>query len=134
MKKVQKTTTKQTTTTKPEVKVAKEITARLMSTRISPKKLGPVLDLIKNKTLQDAKLSLRFDRTKGAAILLKVIQSAEANAVTNNKLAKENLMISRIWVGPGPMYKSGRFAGRGNIHPILKRTSHIYVNLRERVN
>jgi large subunit ribosomal protein L22 len=106
--------------------------AKLMKTRISPKKLGPVVDLIKGKSLTDAKIALKFDSTKAAKILLKVLQSAEANALTNHKMAKENICIDQIWVGQGPVTKSGQFVGRGNFHTILKRTSNIYVNLKER--
>jgi large subunit ribosomal protein L22 len=106
--------------------------AKLMKARISPKKLGPVVDLIKNKSLRDAEIALKFDSTKAAKILLKVLKSAEANAMTNHKMAKENICIDQIWVGQGPVTKSGQFVGRGNFRPILKRTSHIYVNLKER--
>ena len=107
-------------------------TAKLMKSRISPKKLGPVLDLIRGKSLEEAKIALKFDPTKGAGIVLKVLKSAEANALHNSKVAKDNIVIDRIWVGQGKFFKSGQFVGRGNFHPILKRTSHIYVNLAER--
>lgn len=106
--------------------------AKLMKSRISPKKLGPVVDLIKGKSLINAKIALKFDTTKAARILLKVLESAEANAINNHKMVKENICIDQIWVGQGPVTKSGQFVGRGNFHPILKRTSHIYVNLKER--
>lgn len=107
-------------------------TAKLIRSRISPKKLGPVVDLIRGKSLKDAKIALRFDATKGAQVLLKVLKSAEANALNNHKMVKENVYISQVWVGQGPVYKSGQFVGRGNFRPILKRTSNIYVNLAER--
>ena len=107
-------------------------TARLMKSKISAKKLGPVVDLIKGKSLNEAKIALKFDTTKAASILLKVLKSAEANAINNSKIAKENIVIDQIWVGQGRATKSGQFVGRGNFHPILKRTSHIYVNLAER--
>ena len=106
--------------------------AKLMKVRISPKKLGPVVDLIRGKSLRDAKIALKFDTTKGAKILLKVLKSAEANAINNHKIAPESVVIDQIWVGQGPVMKSGQFVGRGNFHPILKRTSNVYVNLTER--
>jgi large subunit ribosomal protein L22 len=106
--------------------------ARLMKSRISPKKLGPVVDLIRGKTLKDAKITLKFDATKAAKTLLKVLMSAEANAINNSKIPKENIVIDEIWVGQGRVFKSGQFVGRGNFRPILKRTSNIYVNLAER--
>ncbi len=106
--------------------------ARLMKSRISPKKLGPVVDLIRGKTLKEAKIALKFDATKAAKTLLKVLMSAEANAINNSKISRENIVIDEIWVGGGRMFKSGQFVGRGNFRPILKRTSNIYVNLAER--
>ncbi len=106
--------------------------AKLMRIRISPKKLGPVVDLVKGKPLNEAKVALRFDSTKGAKILLKVLKSAEANAINNHKISRDNIYISEVWVGPGPTYKSGQFAGKGHFRRILKRTSNIYVNLAER--
>jgi large subunit ribosomal protein L22 len=106
--------------------------ARLMKSRISPKKLGPVVDLVRGKTLKEAKIALKFDATKAAKTLLKVLMSAEANAVNNSKISKENIVIDEIWVGQGRVFKSGQFVGRGNFRPILKRTSNIYVNLAER--
>lgn len=108
------------------------VKAKLIRAKISPKKVGPVVDLIKNRNLREAKVLLKFDTTKAAKLLLKVLKSAESNAVTNNKIEKENLYIHEVSVGPGPMMKSGMFAGRGYFRPILKRTSNIYVSLGER--
>jgi large subunit ribosomal protein L22 len=106
--------------------------AKLMKSRISPKKLGPVVDLVRGKTLKEAKIALKFDATKAAKTLLKALMSAEANAVNNAKISKENIVIAEIWIGQGRVFKSGQFVGRGNFRPILKRTSNIYVNLAER--
>jgi large subunit ribosomal protein L22 len=106
--------------------------AKLMKARISPKKLGPVVDLIRGKTLKEAKIVLKFDATKAAKTLLKALMSAEANAINNARISKENIVIDQIWIGQGRVFKSGQFVGRGNFRPILKRTSNIYVNLAER--
>jgi len=108
------------------------VKAKLMKARISAKKIGPVVDLIKGKNVRDAKISLNFDGTKASKLVLKVLRSAEANAIHNNKMDKDKLYITEVWVGQGSATKSGQFAGKGNFRPILKRTSHIYVNLSER--
>lgn len=107
-------------------------TSKIMKARISPKKVGPVADIIRGKAVKEAKIALIFDTTKAAKFLLKLITSAEANAVTNHKMTKNDLMISRIWVGSGPTIKSGQPVARGRFNPILKRSSNIYVELSER--
>lgn len=109
-----------------------QVYAKHISARISPKKIGPVTDLIRGKDLTDAKVALTFDPTKGATMLLKVLKSAEANAKNNAKLDMNSLYVSDVWVGPGAMIKRGRIVAKSRISPILKRTAHIYVGLSER--
>lgn len=109
-----------------------EVYAKHMKARISPKKVAPVMDLVRGKSLKEAKLALSFDRTKAASLVLKVLKSAEANAVNNNKLDSKDLYLSELWVSGGPVYKSGQFVAKGRFSPILKRTSHIYVGLSQK--
>lgn len=109
-----------------------QVYAKHIAARISPKKIGQVTDLIRGKGLQDAKVALTFDPTKGAEMLLKVLKSAEANAKNNAKLDIASLYVADVWIGPGPMAKRGRIVAKSRISPILKRTSHIYVGLSER--
>ena len=97
------------------------ITAKHMGARVSPKKVAIVLDLIRNKSVEEAKKLLSFDRTKSAKIVLKVIHSAEANAINNNKMDKGKLMINRIWVSGGPMQKRMKAGSKGRVDPILKK-------------
>ena len=106
-----------------------EVYAKHMRAKISPKKVAPVMDLVRGKLVEEAKLILAFDRTKAAALVLKVLKSAEANAVNNNKFDKKSLILSELWVSGGPVSKSGNFVAKGRFSPILKRTSHIYVGL-----
>jgi len=107
-------------------------TAKWINAKISPKKLGEVLELAKKKRLKDAMIKLSFDSSKGAKMLLKLLKSARANAESLKKGIFENMYISRIWVGDGRKIKSGEFVGRGRFNPILKRSSNIYVALEER--
>jgi len=109
-----------------------QVYAKHMSARISPKKVAIVMDLVRGKDLEDAKVTLTFDKTKAAVLILKVLKSAEANAKNNNKLDSKELYLSEIWVSPGAMLKRARITGRSRTAPILKRTSHIYVGLSEK--
>ena len=61
--------------------------------------------------------------------ILKLLNSAVANAENNNKLTKENLYISNIVVDVGPSLKRWRPRAMGRAFPILKRTSHITLTL-----
>lgn len=106
--------------------------AKYKQAAISSKKVAPVMDLIRGKLLEEAKVTLAFDKTKAAKMLLKVLRSVEASAVNNNNLSSEKLYVSEVWVGEGPTRKWGRFAGRGRYSRIMKRTSNIYIGLSER--
>ncbi len=109
-----------------------EVYAKYMTAKISPKKVAPVMDLVRGKPLKDAKVILAFDPTKAAKMILKTLKSAEANAVNNSKFNKDALFLSEIWVSGGPVQKSGNFVAKGRFSPILKRTSHIYVGLSQK--
>lgn len=108
------------------------ITAKHTGARVSPKKTAIVLDLIRGRGVEEAKKILAFDTTKPAKIVLKVLKSAEANAVNNKKMQKDKLFINRIWVSGGPVQKRMSPGAKGRVDPILKRTSHIYISLDER--
>jgi len=109
-----------------------QVYAKHKTARISAKKVAPVMDLIRGKGLIEAKVTLAFDRTKAAVLLLKLLRSAEANATNNRKLDSSKLFVSEVWVGPGPTYKRMRLVAKSRVSPIMKRTSNIYVGLSER--
>jgi large subunit ribosomal protein L22 len=106
--------------------------AEYKNARISPKKVAPVMDLVRGKGVEEAKIVLSFDPTKAAKMVLKMLKSAEANAVSQNHSA-DSLFVSEIWVGPARMIKTGKAGSRGRYDPILKRSSHMYVYLGERL-
>ncbi len=106
--------------------------AKYKSARISPKKVAPILDLVRGKGVHDARLILSFDPTKAAKLALKVINSALANAKNNLSLAESNLYVSELHVSGGATFKRGRAGSRLRYRPILKRTSHLIVGLSER--
>lgn len=105
-----------------------EITAKHRYARLSPKKTAIVMDVVRGKTLEKAKVILSFDKTKPAKMVLKVVKSAEANAKDKN-VDLGSLYVSEIYVGQGPSLKRGKAGSKGKYDPILKRTSHIFVKL-----
>ena len=103
--------------------------AILSTSRISPQKANLVAALVRNKKAVAAVDILKFTPKKAALILKKLIQSAMANAENNFKQNKEDLQIKSIIVTQGTMYKRRNPVSRGRAHPILKKTSHIKVEL-----
>ena len=97
--------------------------------RITPSKVGIVLDLVRGKEVDVALAILSNSTNSSASVLVKLINSAIANAENNMNLPKDNLYIAECFANAGPTMKrlNPRAKGSGNI--ILKRTSHITVIL-----
>lgn len=106
--------------------------AVLMYARISSRKVKIVIDLIKNKGLEEAYGILRFTPKAASDILYKLVKSAEANALNNNGLDKEELYIAEAYATQGPTLKRLMPRAQGRANRIRKRTSHITVVLKER--
>jgi large subunit ribosomal protein L22 len=100
--------------------------------RISPRKVGLVLNMIRGKDIDEAFAILKFTPNKAAGIVEKVLKSAVANAENNNGLDKENLYISKAVADQGPILKRNmpRAMGRSNL--MRRRTSHITVIVNEK--
>ena len=102
-----------------------QVTAKLRHARISPQKCRLVADTVRGKQVGNALASLRFMPKKGARLVLKVLESAIANAESNLGADIDELKVSSIEVDTAPVLKrfAARAKGRGN--RIVKRNSHI---------
>jgi large subunit ribosomal protein L22 len=100
--------------------------------RISPLKVRMLVDSIKGKSVEKGLDGVKFMPQKAAKILVKVIQSAVANADQNPNVDVDSLIIRNITVDQGPMLKRFRPRARGRGSRILKRSSHITVILAEK--
>jgi len=100
--------------------------------RISPIKARLVIDLIRGKDVKDAKTILVNYNTKASKLILKVLESATANAIHNEKADETKLFVSEARVDAGPVMKRVMFDSRGYIGHKDKRTSHIVVHVKER--
>jgi large subunit ribosomal protein L22 len=98
----------------------------------SPRKIRLVIDAVRGKNVAEAVAILRFLPHGGANEVLKVVQSAAANAENNYQMAPEDLFVKAIYADEGPTVKRFRSRSRGMAAPILKRTSHITVVVEER--
>ncbi len=104
-----------------------EVRAVAKSLRISPRKTRLVVDLIRGKKVGLAVSILNNCESTVKEDILKVVNSAVANAEHNLGLEVENLFIKEIYVNPGATLKRFRARAKGSGNRILKRTSHITV-------
>jgi len=98
----------------------------------SAQKVRLVVDQVRGRPAKEALDWLRFSRKAAAEPVRKVIHSAMANAEKNFGLDPDDLVVARIWADEGPTRRWRRFGARGRFKPILRRSSHITVILRER--
>jgi large subunit ribosomal protein L22 len=105
------------------------ITASLKNTRIAPRKVRIVADMVRGKSVADAKVILMLADKKARHPIADLIDSAVANAFHNFKIGPEGLIVKEIRVDQGFVMKRSMPVSRGSAHPIAKRTSHISVVL-----
>lgn len=105
--------------------------AFLKNLRIAPRKVRMITDLVRGKKVAQAQALLGFAIKKGAHPLLKLLNSAVANATHNAGAVESNLYISKIIVNEGPKLKRSMPRAKGQAYPIYKRTSHIKIVLDE---
>ena len=106
-----------------------QVTARLRYARISPQKCRLVADTVRGKGVGNALATLKFMPKKGARLVLKVLESAIANAENNLGADIDELKVTRIEIDTAPSLKrfAARAKGRGN--RIVKRNSHITIQV-----
>ncbi|MDD5595907.1 MAG: 50S ribosomal protein L22 [Candidatus Omnitrophica bacterium] len=96
--------------------------------RLSPPKVRQVIDLIRNKDVGEAKSILVNINKRPKEHLLKLLDQATANAKVKG-FNLDQLYISKIVCDVGPSWKRFKAAAFGRAAPILKRTSHIKIEL-----
>ena len=109
-----------------------EAKACAKSVRISPIKARLVIDLIRGKNAKDAQVILNNYNNKAARLIKKVLDSAIANAVNNNHMDENKLIVSEARVDMGPTMKRIMFDSRGHVGRKDKRNSHIIVKVMEK--
>jgi len=109
-----------------------EAKSTLKYIRISPRKVGIVLDLIRNKPADLADAILRHTPKAASRDLRKLLASAVANAENNFGMNPGSLYVSQCFVTPGPTLKRVRPGPHGRAFRILKRTSHITIVVKEK--
>lgn len=108
-----------------------EARAQAKFVRISPRKVGIVADLIRNKPVGPAMAILRQTPKAASPILEKLLVSAMANAENNHNMDVSKLYVAQVYANGGPILKRIMPRAQGRAFRIFKRTSHITVVLKE---
>ena len=93
--------------------------------RMSPRKLRRVVDQIRGKDTYEAQTTLKFMPYAAARVVEKVLKSAVSNAKENENLDPNALRITKAYVDQSSTLRRWRAMSRGRGFPILKRTSHV---------
>ena len=106
-----------------------EVSAKLTGAQISPQKVRLVADQIRGKSAEAALDILTFSNKKASDIVLKLLNSAIANAEHNEGADVDELRVSTIFVDAGRTLKRLRPRAKGRADRILKRSCHITVKV-----
>ena len=108
-----------------------EVRAVSKDTGISPRKVRPLVDMVRGKRVEEALALLKFTPTPTASVVAKVVKSAAANAENNFQMDPADLVIVRIFVDEAARMRRFRPRSRGRASPIRKNSSHITVVVAE---
>ncbi len=101
--------------------------AQLRHARFSAYKAREVLNLIRGKSVAEARAILQFTERGAADSIIKILDSAVANAEHNDGIAASELYVSACFADEGPTLKRFRPRARGRAGKIRKRTCHITI-------
>lgn len=96
---------------------------------MSSRKVRLVIDLIRGARVEKAQTQLRFANKLAAEPVLKLLNSAIANAVNNFQMNKDDLKITSITADEGPILDRWHPRAHGRAMPIRKRSTHISIIL-----
>jgi large subunit ribosomal protein L22 len=108
-----------------------DIQAKLRFLPLSAQKVRLVVDLVRGKDVVEAMEMLRFVNKRAALPVRKLLASAISNAEENFGISRDDLFGATIFADEAPTRRWRRFGARGRFKPILRRTSHVTVILRE---
>ena len=109
-----------------------DIQAKLRFLPLSAQKVRLVVDLVRGKDAVEALEILRFVDKRAALPVRKLLASVVSNAEENFGVSRDDLYVAKIFADEAPTRRWRRFGARGRFKPILRRTSHVTVILRER--
>jgi large subunit ribosomal protein L22 len=99
--------------------------------RMSARKARLVLDLVRGRTVPEARTVLAFTPRAAAREIDRVLASAVANAESAHGLDGDELVVLEAYADEGPTLKRWRARARGRVNRIKKRTCHITIVVAE---
>ena len=116
------------------VEESKTVKATAKFVHTSPRKARLVTDLIRGRSVPEARTILAFTERAAAVEVEKVLSSAVANAESNPALHwnGDELVIAAVYVDEGPTLKRWRARARGRVARIRKRTCHITIQVAQK--
>jgi|TARA_B100000809_G_scaffold46917_2_gene41432 large subunit ribosomal protein L22 len=106
-----------------------KVTSTLRYARTSPQKTRLIIDMIRGSNVLQAMKLVQFLPQKAAKIVRKILDSAVANAENNFGLDIDDLKVTRAFVNEAPTLKRFRARAKGRGTRILKRNSHITIEI-----
>jgi large subunit ribosomal protein L22 len=100
--------------------------------RVSSRKVKRLLDVIRGKSVIEARALLRFNPSRSRTPILKTLNSAVANfkiKVGTVRVDDSDLFVKEAYVNEGPTMKRWRAGFRGSADMIRRRTSHISISI-----
>ena len=110
---------------------ATTVRAQARWVRMSARKARLVLDLIRGRTVPEARTVLAFTSRAAAREIDRVLASAVANAESAHGLDGDELVVLEAYADEGPTLKRWRARARGRVNRIRKRTCHITIVVAE---
>ena len=105
------------------------VRARAKYVRCAPRKARLVVDHIRGKDVGEARAILQHTTRAASRDVLKLLESAIANAENNHELVADELRVGKVYVDEGPTLKRYRPRALGRATRINKRTSHLTIEL-----
>lgn len=109
-----------------------EAKASVSNVGVTPRKARLVIDLVRGKSVAEAQAILKNVNKAASPIVLKLINSAAANAVNNHGMNQDKLFVKEIYANEGIKMKRYMPRAKGRSSGLVKKTSHINVVVAER--
>jgi ribosomal protein L22 len=105
------------------------VRAQAKYVRCAPRKARLVVNHIRGKSVDDARAILGATPRAASRDVLKLLDSAVANAENNHELVADELTVAKVFVDEGPTLKRFQPRAQGRATRIRKRTSHMTILL-----
>ena len=114
-----------------KIDTTQQVRAQAKWVRMSARKARLVLDLVRGRTVPEARTVLAFTTRAAAREIDRVLAAAVANAESAHGLDGDELVVEAAYADEGPTLKRWKPRARGRVNRIRKRTCHVTLVLAE---